>query len=108
MLLKNTYQSSFLFPALFLTHTFFTVAHYAFLFTGFFLDFFASVLMTFKFDQAFGYAEPRRSDIALALAICAFVIFAITKPQKVISNLSHYAIPRNPRLIGAPQSVSGL
>jgi len=108
MLLKNTYQSSFLSSAFFLTNTFFTVAHYAFLFTGFFLDFFASVLMTFKFDHALGYGSPRRSDIALALAICAFVIFAITKPQKVNSNLSHYAIPRNPRLIGAPHSTSGL
>jgi hypothetical protein len=80
MLPKNTCQSSFLSAALFLTRTFFTIAHYAFLFAGFFLDFFASALTTFKFDQALGYAEPLRSDIALALAICALVIFAMMHP----------------------------
>jgi hypothetical protein len=108
MLRKNTYQFSFLFAAFFLTHTFFAITHYAFLFTGFFLDFFASVLMTFKFDQALGYAEPLRLDIALALAICAFVIFAMMHLVIFNHRISHYAIPRNPRLIGAPQSASGL
>jgi len=80
MLRKNTYQFSFLFAALFLTHTLFAITHYAFLFAGFLLDFFASDLTTFKFDQALGYAEPLRSDIALALAICALVIFAMMHP----------------------------
>jgi len=108
MLRKNTYQSSFLFPAFFLTHALFAIAHYAFLFAGFFLDFFASVLMTFKFDHALGYAEPRRLDIALALAICALVIFAMMHLVNYNHIISHYAIPRNPRLIGAPQSVCSL